>query len=49
MQSGTPHSFFHQHNLHNWVTASIANERIACTRSGPKIKTRLMTTERKEG
>ena len=32
-------------HFHNWVTTSIANERIACIRIGPKIKTRPMATE----
>lgn len=45
VQNRSPNSSFHQRGLHNWDTTNIANERMACARSGPKNKTRPMATE----
>ena len=45
VQKRSPNSSFQQRDLHNSDTTNIANERMACARSGPKNKTRPMATE----
>ena len=45
VQNRSPNSSFQQRGLHNLDTTNIANERMACARSGPKNKTRPMATE----
>ena len=45
VQNKSSNSSFQQRGLYNLDTTNIANERMACARSGPKNKTRPMATE----